>query len=127
MPIAHIHLRAGRTAAEKRAILDAVHGAFVEAFKSPATDRNQLLHEYAPDDFEALYGPATVFVEAFVFPGRSLDAKRALYRALADRLEAAGVARDQTFTLLHEPPLENWGIRGGQAACDLQLGFKVNV
>jgi hypothetical protein len=29
--------------------------------------------------------------------------------------------------VLHEPPLENWGIRGGQAATDVQLGFKIDV
>ena len=26
-----------------------------------------------------------------------------------------------------EPALENWGIRGGQAACDVELGFKIDV
>jgi hypothetical protein len=28
---------------------------------------------------------------------------------------------------LHELPRENWGIRGGQAATDVDLGFKVDV
>jgi phenylpyruvate tautomerase PptA (4-oxalocrotonate tautomerase family) len=127
MPIVHVHLRAGRPAAQKQAILDALHAAFVEALKVPPTDRNQLVHEYAPEHFEARYGPETVFVEAVVFPGRSLDAKRKLYRAIADGLASAGVPRDQVLIVLHEPPLENWGIRGGQAACDVQLGFKVDV
>ena len=127
MPLVHVHLRAGRTAAQKQAILDALHAAFVEALKVPATDRNQLLHEYAPEDFEARYGPDTVFVEAMVFPGRSLDAKRRLYRLVVEGLEAAGVARDRVLVVLHEPPLENWGIRGGQAATDVQLGFKLDV
>lgn len=29
--------------------------------------------------------------------------------------------------VLHEVPSENWGIRGGQAACDVSLGFKIDV
>jgi hypothetical protein len=29
--------------------------------------------------------------------------------------------------MLHESPKENWGIRGGQAASDVDLGFKVEV
>jgi hypothetical protein len=29
--------------------------------------------------------------------------------------------------MLREIPKENWGIRGGQAACDVELGFKVEV
>ena len=127
MPLVHVHLRAGRTPGQKRAILDALHAAFVEAFKLPAADRNQLLHEHAPEHFESRYGTDGVFVEANVFPGRSVDAKRRLYRLIADGLEGAGVARDKVLVLLHEPPLENWGIRGGQAACDVQLGFKVEV
>jgi phenylpyruvate tautomerase PptA (4-oxalocrotonate tautomerase family) len=73
------------------------------------------------------YGPDTVFVEAMVFPGRSLDAKRKLYRLVVEGLKAAGVARDRVLIVLHEPPLENWGIRGGQAATDVQLGFKIDV
>jgi phenylpyruvate tautomerase PptA (4-oxalocrotonate tautomerase family) len=127
MPLVHVHLRAGRTAAEKKAILDALHAAFVEALKIPAADRNQLVHEYAPEDFEARYGPDGVFVEATVFPGRSLDAKRKLYRLLIENLQRAGIPKDRVLAVLHEPPLENWGIRGGQAACDVQLGFKIDV
>jgi hypothetical protein len=29
--------------------------------------------------------------------------------------------------VLNEVPLENWGIRGGQPASEVDLGFKVNV
>ncbi len=61
MPLVHVHLRAGRSAAERRAILDGVHAVLVEALP------------------------------------------------------------------VHEPPLASWGIRGGQAATDVQLGFKVDV
>jgi phenylpyruvate tautomerase PptA (4-oxalocrotonate tautomerase family) len=127
MPLVHVHLRAGRTAAQKQAILDGLHSAFVEALKIPESDRNQLLHEHAPEHLEARYGPDAVFVEAKVFPGRSRDAKRRLYRLVAENLERAGVARDRVLVVLEEPPLENWGIRGGQAACDVQLGFKIDV
>lgn len=127
MPLIHVHLRAGRSAAQKKALLDGVHAAFVEAFKLPPADRNQLVHEYAPDDFEARYGTDAVFVEGSIFPGRSLDAKRLLYRLLVENAEKAGIGRDQVLVVLHEPPLENWGIRGGQAAVDVQLGFKTNV
>lgn len=128
MPLVHVHLRAGRTSAQKKAVLDAVHAALVEAFRIPDHDRFQLLHEHAPEHFEARYGDGTVLVEASVFPGRSVDAKRKLHQAIVRNLEAgAGVPKDQVFIVLHEPPLENWGIRGGQAACDVKLGFKVDV
>jgi phenylpyruvate tautomerase PptA (4-oxalocrotonate tautomerase family) len=127
MPIVHVHLRAGRTAAQKQALLDGLHAAFVEALRIPLGDRNQLVHEYAPADFEARYGPDAVFVEAAVFPGRSRDAKRKLYRLAVENLEKAGVPRDRVLVVLHEPPIENWGIRGGQCAADVDLGFKIDV
>ena len=68
-----------------------------------------------------------MFVEATVFPGRSRDAKRKLYQLLVENLERAGVPKDRVLAVLHEPALENGGIRGGQAGCDVQLGFKIDV
>ena len=127
MPIVHVHLRAGRTDAQKKAILDGLHAAFVEALKIQPDDRNQLVHEYAPGNFEARHGPDAVFVEANLFAGRSADAKRKLYRLAVDALERAGVRRDAELILIHDPPLENWGIRGGQAATDVKLGYEIKV
>ena len=123
----HVHLRAGRTDAQKKAVLDGLHAAFVEALKIQPDDRNQLVHEYAPGNFEARHGPDAVFVEANLFQGRSADAKRKLYRLAVDALERAGVRREAVLIVLHDPPLENWGIRGGQAGCDVELGFEVEV
>jgi phenylpyruvate tautomerase PptA (4-oxalocrotonate tautomerase family) len=127
MPIIHVHLRAGRSSEQKRAVLDGLHRAFVEAFAIPEEDRNQLLHEYAPEHFEAKYGPDTVFVEASVILGRSADAKRKLYGLVVEHLGRAGVPRDGVLIVLHEAPRENWGVRGGRSAADVDLGFKVDV
>ena len=128
MPIVHVHLRAGRPAAERKAILDGVHAAFVEAFRIPDSDRNQLLHEHAPDHLESGHGTAFTLVEAAVFPGRSQEAKRSLYAALVRNLDrAAAIPPEAVLVVLHEPPLECWGVRGGQAACDVDLGFRLEV
>jgi len=43
------------------------------------------------------------------------------------RLAAFDIPADHITILLRESALENWGIRGGQAACDVGLGFDVNV
>ena len=66
-------------------------------------------------------------VELVVFPGRTPDAKRKLYAGIAANLARAGVDPQRTLVVLHEPPLANWGIRGGQAATDVDLGFKIDV
>jgi phenylpyruvate tautomerase PptA (4-oxalocrotonate tautomerase family) len=61
------------------------------------------------------------------FAGRSIDAKRALYRQIVESLEPLGIPPDHVSIVVREVPLTNWGIRGGTAACDLDLGFEVNV
>ena len=128
MPIAHVHVRAGRPAAERRALLDGVHAALVEAFQIPAQDRHLLLHQHAAEDLDSTKGPDFTLVEVIAFPGRSLEAKRRLYAAIVRNLEASpGVPPDAVMIVLHEPPLECWGIRGGKAATDVQLGFTVTV
>src|SRR6266496_3749170 len=112
MPIVHVHVREGRPPAERQAILDGVHAALVEAFRIPAHDRNQVLHEHAADRFESAKGPQLTLVEATVFPGRSPDAKRALYQAIVRNLERApGIPPEAVLIVLHEPALECWGIR----------------
>ncbi len=127
MPLVHVHLRAGRTGAEKKAILVGIHAALVDAFRIPEHDRNQLVHEYADGDFEARHGPGAVFVELVVFPGRTPDAKRRLYAGIAANLARAGVDPQRTLVVLHEPPLGDWGIRGGKAAADVDVGFRLDV
>lgn len=68
-----------------------------------------------------------MLVSIDAFAGRSLEAKRELYREIVDGLEPLGIPRDHVSVLLREMPRENWGIRGGLAACDVELGFDVNV
>ena len=60
------------------------------------------------------------------FAGRSIDAKRTLYREIVERLEALDIPRDNVSILLRENAPENWGL-SGRAACDVDLGFDINV
>jgi phenylpyruvate tautomerase PptA (4-oxalocrotonate tautomerase family) len=128
MPIVHIHVAAGRATAEKQALLDGVHAALVEAFRIPEHDRNQILHEHAPEHFESRHGSSFTLVEATVFPGRSAEAKKQLFAAIVRNLEArAGVDPDKVLIVLQEPALECWGLRGGKPASELSFGFKIDV
>jgi hypothetical protein len=94
-------------------------------------DRDVRLIVHEPHRFAC--PPACEKPEAFTligidaFAGRSLEAKRNLYRAIVAGLEPFGIPRNHVKILLRESPQENWGIRGGQAACDVDLGFKVDV
>jgi len=129
MPQTRIEVIAGRSPAEKRALLDAVHEAFMEAFKTPAWDNNQRLLEYPASGFDVPPGRTTkrTLIECTIYPGRSREAKKRLYRAIVAKLSALGTPPNDVFIVLLEPPLENFGIRGGQAAGDVELGFEVRV
>nr|WP_245207904.1 tautomerase family protein [Rhodococcus gordoniae] len=56
-----------------------------------------------------------------------MDAKRRLYREITERLEVLGIPADHVTVIVRDIPAASWGIRGGQAACDVDLGFTVDV
>ncbi len=66
-------------------------------------------------------------VEVTLFAGRSMEAKRALYKAMVSNLAALGVPENEVKTVLIEVPAENWGLRGGYPASEIDLGFKIDV
>jgi phenylpyruvate tautomerase PptA (4-oxalocrotonate tautomerase family) len=131
MPSSLVEVRRNYTPDEEVAIIDAVHASLVAAFKIPNSDRHVRLVSHAPhrmvSGLDAGQEDGYTRVTIDCFSGRSLDAKRALYREIVQRLEVIGIPRDGVSILLRESPLENWGIEGGQAASDLDLGFDVNV
>jgi phenylpyruvate tautomerase PptA (4-oxalocrotonate tautomerase family) len=129
MPLVRLEVRQGRSATQKQALMDAAHAALVEALGIPDHDRMQRIVEHAREDFELPPGSSDDFilVEVTMFPGRSRQAKRHLYQALVRNFGELGVAPTDVFVVLHEPPTENWGIRGGQMASEVDLGFEVQV
>lgn len=131
MPSVLVEVRKSYTPAEESALMDAVHAALQEAFKILPGDRNVRLIAHAPHRFacppERAQPERYTHISIDAFAGRSLEAKRALYQAIVIRLEALGIPRDHVKIVLREIPRENWGIRGGQAGCDVELGFRVDV
>ena len=85
--------------------------------------------EHKPEHFAVPPGKTEnyTFVEIVVFPGRTRDAKRRLYEEIVRRFGEFGIAPADIFIVLHEPPLDNWGIRGGVPASEVDLGFNLKV
>jgi len=131
MPSALIEVRRRYSASEEVAVIDAVHDALVAAFRIPPQDRDVRLVAHEPHRFAC--SPRLAEPERFTlvsidcFAGRSVQAKRNLYAGIVDRLAPLGIPRDHVTITLRESPAENWGIRGGRAACDVELGFTVQV
>ena len=129
MPLVKITIRKGRSREEKRVLMDGVHAALVDAFEIPEGDRNQRLLEVEPDNFEYPEGKTKDYtiIEMTVFPGRSVEAKRKLYQNIVVNLKKINIQPNDILIVLKEPPLENWGIRGGYPANEVDLGFKLDV
>ncbi|HEV2930352.1 MAG TPA: tautomerase family protein, partial [Propionibacteriaceae bacterium] len=89
----------------------------------------QILTEHPAEAFEIPPGKGDRFtlVEITMFGGRSLDAKRRLYRAVVTNQGRLGIPPSDVLIVLHEVPLDHWGIRGGTPASDVDLGFEVGV
>jgi phenylpyruvate tautomerase PptA (4-oxalocrotonate tautomerase family) len=131
MPSVLIEVRKTHAPEQETALMEAVHAALREAFRILPTDRTVRLMVHEPHRFACpphLTKPELyTHVSIDAFAGRSLDAKRALYRAIVENLGSLGIPKDHVKILLRDLPRENWGIRGGQAAIDVELGFKVDV
>ncbi|MFC6695855.1 tautomerase family protein [Nocardioides daphniae] len=131
MPSTVVEIRRPYAPEEEVTIIDAVHASLVEAFRIPEGDKHVRLvvhephrcavppHLSDPDRF--------TLVQVDCFAGRSVDAKRQLYAALTAHLGDLGIPADHVTVVVRDLPLESWGIRAGQAACDVDLGFHVNV
>ena len=131
MPHVLIETRREYSETEEAALIDAVHGALQRAFRIPPEDRHIRLLAHRPHRFAVPPGAAQpdrfTLVSIDAFAGRSLDAKRDLYRQIVESLEPLGIPGDHVSIVVRDLPRESWGIRGGTAASDIELGFDVNV
>lgn len=129
MPLVKIETRKAWDTSQKKAIIEAVHASMREALLIPENDRTIRFQKYAAEDFEVPPDKSEnyILVEITLFSGRSLQAKRALYQGIVTGLGRLGIVAGDVFIMLHEVPLDNWGIRGGIPASEVDLGFKVGV
>lgn len=127
MPLAKIEVRGAFSIEVRDGLIEAVYEAQREALRVPVDDRHIRYLEYPAERFSvADPGASTVLVEITIFPGRSADAKRSLFASIARRFAALGVSPDDLIVVLHEPPLEDWGLHGVPAT-DVDLGFDLDV
>jgi phenylpyruvate tautomerase PptA (4-oxalocrotonate tautomerase family) len=129
MPFAEIEVCRSRTPEQVQALIEAVHQSLREAFKIPERDRHIRYIEHKPEHFAIPPDKSENYtlVEITLFPGRSAQAKKVLFRSIVTRFEILGIPRSDVYIVLNEQPLENWGLRGGIPASELDLGFKLDV
>jgi hypothetical protein len=129
MPDVLAEVRKGWVASRGVQFLDAIHAAIVETLHSTEDDKVLRLVEHPPEHF-AIPGSAGerfTHIEITMFAGRTLVTKRTLYHAIVRNLERFGVPPKDVKIILIEVAAESVGMRGGVAACDLDIGYEIKV
>lgn len=131
MPSVLIEVRKQYSSKEESGIMEAIHSALRDSFKILESDRNVRLIVHEPNRFECPPDKEKpdyyIHISIDCFAGRSLEAKRKLYKTIVKNLEIFEIPNDHVKIMLREITPENWGIRGGNAGCDVDLGFKIEV
>lgn len=129
MPHAVIHRLRGVEPQDRQDVVQAVNAAMVESLKVPDDTHPTRLCEYDPDVFLIPKEASERFtlVDITIYPGRSLATRRALYEAIVGRLNSVGIPPADVRVVLYEVPLENWGLRGGIPASEIDLGFEIAI
>lgn len=130
MPLVKIEVLKGKSPEYKKALFDGVHTAMMASLKIPAHDRTQRLYELDPENFEIPPGKTgnLTLIEITMFKGRSAEAKKAIYKTIGENLaNNPGIAGTDITIVLNEQPLENWGLRGGKIASEIDFGFKIDI
>jgi 4-oxalocrotonate tautomerase len=123
MPFVRIDLAEGKPAAYRRLLGDVVYEAMTHAIDVPKDDRFQIITEHPPEGlaFDRNYlGIARtaecVFIQITLTEGRTVEKKRAFYKAIADGLhERLGLRREDVFINLVEVREEDWSFGNGEA------------
>jgi len=127
MPLVKIDIEKGNSKEFLISLANLIMNCVQEALKLPPDDRNIRLNEFEKGLFQ-MKKPYRIIIEISMFSGRSVDTKRKLYQLIVSTLfNDLGIQKDEVFILLNEQPKENWGVRGGIPAMDIELGFKVEI
>ncbi len=123
MPFTQISLKKGTSVDYRRTLMEEIYLAMREAIDSPEDDRFATITEledanvnnsgsYAGID----RSDAVVFIQITLNAGRTTEQKKALYAAIARRLEARpGVRPQDVFINLLEVSTEDWSLGNGVA------------
>ena len=123
VPLVRISLLKGRSAGFGEDVGRVVYEAMVDTIGVPRGDRFQVITEhdrsglvYDPGYLGIGRGDGIVVIQATLSDGRSPEQKKALYRCIAERLNAElGVRIEDVFVNLVEVKKENWSFGHGIA------------
>lgn len=121
MPLMRFDVMEGRSKAEITTLLDAAHRAMLTAFKVPARDRYQIVHEHPPEHFivqdTGLDIPRTgnVVVVTVTSRPRTRAMKETFYAELCRELKAScGIEAGDVMVSIVTNSDEDWSFGHGR-------------
>ena len=127
MPLVNINIAKGRDKQFLNSLISITMDCVIDALKLPSNDRNIRLTEYEKNFFY-LKPPYSMVIEISMFSGRTAETKKKLYQSIVSKLfDSLKIQKEEVFIIINEQPKENWGIRGGIPANEIDLGFEVEI
>ena len=129
MPDVLVEMRGDWLKQRKAEFIEAIEDGIVTALQTPKDDKLLRLIEHLPENFSIprWAGERFTHIEITMFRGRSIDVKRALYRTIVKNLESFEIPPNDIKIILIEVLPSEVGMRGGKAACDLEIGYEISI
>ena len=123
MPLVRISLREGKSAEYHAAVMEQIYLGMRESIGTPENDRFATITEHSASGFNNSGDYAgidrsddLIIIQITMLRGRTVEQKKALYAALADKLsQNPGVRKEDVFVSLVEVGKEDWSLGNGIA------------
>jgi len=123
MPLARIDVAAETSSETVAAIGDVVYDAMVNVASVPQHDRFQIVNRHKEDELiypaagylGITYTPKIVFIQVTWNAGRTIEVKKAFYKAIADGIHAkTGLRKEDVWISLIDVKREDWSFGNGE-------------
>lgn len=115
MPLVKFHMADTVSDQTRDAVCAAVQAALEETLDAPHEDLFQIVTRHKPDELKASEAwPGTVkreqilYIEILMVRMYDVPTKQRMFKAIADRVEACGVKRQDIFVAVTENAVEEW-------------------
>jgi phenylpyruvate tautomerase PptA (4-oxalocrotonate tautomerase family) len=123
MPLVRIDYRKGKQSGFGKQVGEVIYQTMVEIIGVPEKDIFQVISEhdsnsliYSPDYLDIPRTDDVIFIQITLSRGRSIELKKAFYKAVAENLNnSLGVRTEDVFINLVEVERENWSFGNGIA------------
>ena len=123
MPLVRINLSKSASAETVRTVSEVVYDAMINVANVPANDKFQIITRHADDELVypaegylgVTYTPSIVFIQVTWNAGRTIEVKKAFYKAVAEGISTkAGIRIQDVFISLIDVAREDWSFGNGE-------------